>query len=47
MNVLLVNANLMRPPVPPVALDLLADSLACAGFTPVLRNQRYEVLAVL
>ena len=36
VKVLLVNPNLMRPPVTPVALDLLADSLARAGFTPVV-----------
>ena len=36
MKVLLVNPNLMRPPVSPVALDILAEELQGAGFTPVL-----------
>jgi radical SAM superfamily enzyme YgiQ (UPF0313 family) len=36
MKVLLVNSNLMRPPVSPVALDILAEELQGAGFTPVI-----------
>jgi len=36
MKVLLVNTNLMRPPVSPVALDILAQELDGAGFAPVL-----------
>jgi radical SAM superfamily enzyme YgiQ (UPF0313 family) len=36
MNVLLVNTNLMRPPVAPLGLDYLADSIRAAGHEPVL-----------
>ncbi len=36
MKVLLVNTNLMRPPVAPLGLDYLADSLRTAGHEPVL-----------
>ncbi len=36
MKVLLVNPNVMQPAVTPVALDILAEELQRAGFTPVL-----------
>ncbi|MFC2172594.1 B12-binding domain-containing radical SAM protein [Acidobacteriota bacterium] len=36
MKILLVNSNLMRPPITPIALDLLAESLESEGFNPVL-----------
>lgn len=36
MKVLLVNPNLMKPPVTPVALDHLADALRRAGIDPIL-----------
>ncbi|MCK7490742.1 MAG: radical SAM protein [Comamonadaceae bacterium] len=36
MKILLVNTNLMRPPVAPLGLDYLADSLRAAGHEPAL-----------
>jgi len=36
MRVLLVNTNLMKPPVAPIGLDFLADSLSAAGHEPRL-----------
>ncbi len=36
MKVLLVNPNLLVPPVAPLALDLLAGALLAAGFEPLL-----------
>jgi radical SAM superfamily enzyme YgiQ (UPF0313 family) len=36
VKVLLVNTNLMRPPVAPLGLDYLADSIRAAGYEPVL-----------
>ncbi|OHD74230.1 MAG: hypothetical protein A2177_11875 [Spirochaetes bacterium RBG_13_68_11] len=36
MKALLVNTNLMRPPVAPVGLDYLADSIRAAGHEPML-----------
>ncbi|MBE3065625.1 MAG: cobalamin B12-binding domain-containing protein [Spirochaetes bacterium] len=36
MKVLLVNTNLMKPPVAPIGLDYLADSIRAAGHEPQL-----------
>jgi radical SAM superfamily enzyme YgiQ (UPF0313 family) len=36
MKVLLVNTNLMKPPVAPIGLDYLADSIRAAGHEPAL-----------
>jgi radical SAM superfamily enzyme YgiQ (UPF0313 family) len=36
MRVLLINSNRMRPPIAPLGLDYLADSLHAAGHQPVL-----------
>jgi radical SAM superfamily enzyme YgiQ (UPF0313 family) len=36
MKALLVNTNLMKPPVAPVGLDYLADSVRAAGHEPLL-----------
>jgi radical SAM superfamily enzyme YgiQ (UPF0313 family) len=36
MRVLLVNTNLMKPPVAPIGLDYLADSIRAAGHEPRL-----------
>jgi radical SAM superfamily enzyme YgiQ (UPF0313 family) len=36
MKVLLVNPNLVKPPIAPLGLDLLADALDGAGFSPEL-----------
>lgn len=36
MRVLLVNPNTIKPPIAPVGLDYLADSVVAAGHTPLL-----------
>jgi radical SAM superfamily enzyme YgiQ (UPF0313 family) len=41
-KVLLVNPNLMKPPVSPVALDYLANAVENAGFEPVLLDLAFS-----
>ena len=45
MRVLLVNTNLMKPPVAPIGLDYLADSIRAAGHEPRLLDLCFSAVA--